>query len=585
MESTSDLAKRWLDLDKDSSTRREIQDLVQANNVDELELRLRHRIAFGTAGLRASMKAGFAHMNSVTVIQASQGLAQYVLDQPQPHINGSTDNRPRVVIGFDARHNSENFARLTAAAFLAKGFSVLWFGQPTHTPMVPFCVNRYGAAAGVMVTASHNPKEDNGYKVYWSNGCQIISPHDLGIAKAIESEQAFLSWDTEAVDRSQLVKNVFGDAEGAYLESIQLLLSGSPDSSDSVDFVYTPMHGVGLQPAKRLAKIMQLEHNMRVVPSQAEPDPEFPTVPFPNPEEKGALNLAKAEAERRGCSLIIANDPDADRFTAAEKLPSGEWHQFTGNQMGILLASHVLEEYAGDKASVAMLASTVSSRMLASMAEAERFHFQETLTGFKWLGNIGQQLEQQGYTVLYAYEEAIGYMFPTVVWDKDGIVATGIFLSACRKWKKQGLTPWKRLQQLYETYGYFEDANTYLISPSPDTTNKVFNGIRALNNGSRPQTIGSRNIIRWRDLTLGYDSATKDNKPDLPVDASAQMITCELDDVVFTARGSGTEPKIKLYIEARGASSREAKERAEEALGALLSEWFKPEYGLKLAGT
>lgn len=585
MESTSDLAQRWLDLDKDETNRKEIQDLVAANDSNELENCLRHRIAFGTAGLRASMRAGFAHMNSVTVLQASQGLAQYILDQPEFHLQGPPDKIPTVVIGFDARHNSEKFARLTAAAFLAKGFGVLWFGKPTHTPLVPFSVDRYGAATGIMITASHNPKDDNGYKVYWSNGCQIIPPHDHGIAKAIEQQQSILTWDTSEIDRSTVVKNVLQDAIEAYFESIRLLIPKPANPDEAVDFVYTPMHGVGLHFMQRLVSIMGLEANMQLVPKQAEPHPEFPTVPFPNPEEKGALDLAKAEAESRGSSLILANDPDADRFAVAERIQSDGWHQFTGNQIGVLLASYVLEKHKGKKNKIAILASTVSSRILTTMARNGGFHCQETLTGFKWLGNVGQQLQQLGYTVLYAYEEAIGYMFPIVVWDKDGIAAAAVFLSACAEWERRGLTPWMRLQQLYETYGFFEDANTYLISPSPAITNEVFEDIRSINDGARPQSIGKRTILRWRDLTLGYDSATKDNKPDLPVDASAQMITCELDDIVFTARGSGTEPKIKLYIEARGESSSEAKARADAVLKDLLEEWFKPAYGLKLAGS
>lgn len=381
------------------------------------------------------------------------------------------------------------------------------------------------------------------------------------------------------------MKNVFQQIFPAYFESIQNLIPELPLNTKPPHFVYTPLHGVGLIFMKQVATILHLEDNMQIVLSQADPDPEFPAVPFPNPEEKGALDVAKAEAEQNGCSLIIANDPDADRFAVAERLQDGDWHQFTGNQMGVLLASYCLETCVSDKKKIAMLASTVSSRMLGSMAGKEGFHFQETLTGFKWLGNVGQQLEKQGYSTMYAYEEAIGYMFPSVVWDKDGIATATVFLIACIAWKKQGLTPWPKLQQLYERYGYFEDANTYLISPSPATTNKVFNDIRSLHNGSRPQKVGSRNILRWRDLTLGYDSSTADNKPDLPVDASAQMITCELEGVVFTARGSGTEPKIKLYIEAKGNTSNEARVKAEEVLGDLLKEWFKPEYGLRLAGT
>ena len=583
MESTEELAHRWLQLDQDQSTIEEIKGLLEANDHVELESRLRTRIAFGTAGLRSSMKAGFAHMNSLTVLQASQGLAQYIRDQH--HLTENADGPQSIVVGYDARHNSEKFARLAATAFLAKGFRVLWFGQLVHTPMVPFAVRYHGASAGVMVTASHNPKNDNGYKVYWSNGCQIIPPHDIGIAAAIEKVQSILSWDTTLVDTSPRIRRIFLETEEAYFKSICGCVSDAPNVEKAPLFMYTALHGVGLPFMRQVAKVIPgYSWSMREVATQAKPDPEFPTVPFPNPEEKGALDLAKIEAKRTGCTFILANDPDADRFAVAERLENGEWHQFTGNQVGVLLASHVLETYPGDKTKLAMLASTVSSRMLAVMADKEGFHFQETLTGFKWLGNVAQDLQRKGYDTVYAYEEALGYMFSSVVWDKDGIVTAAVFLKACLEWSRQGLTPWTKLQELYVKHGYFEDANTYLISPSPAITNVVFEKVRGMNNGHCPERVGKRNIRRWRDLTIGYDSGTTDNRPDLPVDASAQMITCELDGVVFTARGSGTEPKIKLYIEGKADTSQEAKNSAKEVLQDLLTEWFPLEYGLKLAG-
>ncbi|KXS94290.1 hypothetical protein AC578_6791 [Pseudocercospora eumusae] len=582
MASIESLAQQWLSQDKDENTKLEIEQLLRDSNHVELELRLRKRIAFGTAGLRASMKAGFAFMNSLTVLQASQGLADYILAQTT---SGSHES-PSIVVGYDARYNSDKFARLAAAIFLEKGFTVLWFAQLVHTPMVPFAVTHYGAAAGVMVTASHNPKNDNGYKVYWSNGSQIIPPHDIGIAAAIDQVQEIATWDASLVDSHKSVRNVFSDAAKSYLDHVRELVWPLPTVEQAMPFTYTPMHGVGLKFMKQIAYMLWFTTSMREVAAQAQPDPEFPTVPFPNPEEKGALDLAIQESSRNHTDIILANDPDADRFSVAQRLSRGQYHQFTGNQIGILFASHVYETYTGDKSKLAMLASTVSSRMLASMAAKEGFHFQDTLTGFKWLGNVAQDLKKHGYEPAFAFEEAIGFMFPSVVWDKDGIAAAAVFLTAWQRWKKQGLTPHQKLQQLYEAYGYFEDANTYLISPSPDTTNKVFNDVRISNAGGRPEKLGKRTISRWRDLTLGYDSGTADHKPVLPVDATAQMITCELDNVVFTVRGSGTEPKIKLYIEAKSDSSQAAKAEAQEVLQDLLSEWFKPDaYGLRLAGS
>ncbi|PVI07423.1 phosphoglucomutase-2 [Periconia macrospinosa] len=577
------LAQEWLRLDKDEATVDEIYRLLSQGNHDELEKRLRNRIAFGTAGLRGPMQAGFACMNSLTVIQASQGLAAYLLKTEE------NAKRRGVVIGRDARHNSERFAKLTAAAFVAKGIKVWWYDIPTHTPLVPFGVRELDAVAGIMITASHNPARDNGYKVYWSNGCQIIPPHDTGIAHAILENLEPVSWDTSVVDRpSLLVEGTLGLVQDKYHKAILTAVQpeGDRESFDSdLRFVYTPMHGVGLPAMETCVQDLGISSQMIVVNAQAKPDPDFPTVKFPNPEEKGALDLAMSTADSASIKLILASDPDADRLAAAEKV-SDAWHIFTGNELGILIGSYLFERYPQSKPreKLAMLASTVSSRMLHALAQKEGFHFTETLTGFKWLGNVARDLEKQGYDVVYAYEEALGYMIPQTVHDKDSISAAAVFLTAVSHWKRQGLTPYAKLQKVYEHIGYFEDANTYLISPSPATTTAVFTEIRGLGQ-PHPTRIGTREIVRWRDLTVGYDSKSKDHVPDLPVDASAQMITCELDDGArFTVRGSGTEPKIKLYIECSGKSSEEARNGANEIQADLLKEWFKPEQnGLVLA--
>ncbi|KAF1945707.1 hypothetical protein EJ02DRAFT_451417 [Clathrospora elynae] len=578
-----ELASEWLELDQDKSTSDDIYKLLVNGDTDELEKRLRTRIAFGTAGLRGPMQAGFSCMNSLTVIQASQGLAAYLLKTEH------NVKRRGVVIGRDARHNSEKFAKLTAAAFVAKGIKVWWYETPSHTPLVPFGVRELGAVAGIMITASHNPAKDNGYKVYWSNGCQIIPPHDSGIAKSILENLKPVTWDTSVVDTTSLLVEGSCDlVRDQYHRAI--LYAAQPEHSTvkmdpKLRFVYTPMHGVGLPAMRKCMETLGIASQMTVVEAQAEPDPDFPTVKFPNPEEKGALDLAIETAERSSIRLILASDPDADRLAAAEKV-GDRWHIFTGNQLGVLIGSYLFERYPSSKPrdKLAMLASTVSSRMLATLAKKEGFHFTETLTGFKWLGNVARQLDSEGYDVVYAFEEALGYMIPQTVHDKDSISAAAVFLTAASHWSTQGLTPYTKLQKLYEYLGYFEDANTYLVSPSPSVTTSVFTAIRALGN-PYPTTVGSRKIVRWRDLTLGYDSKSKDHKPDLPVDVTSQMITCELDDgAVFTVRGSGTEPKIKLYIECQGKSSEEAKKGANGILDDLLREWFKPEENrLKLA--
>ena len=500
------------------------------------------------------MEAGFSRMNSVTVIQTSQGLAHYLLDT----IPGAA--QAGIVVGYDARHNSRRFAELAAAAFVAKGIKVWWYEDLVHTPMVPFAVTQKHAAGGVMITASHNPAQDNGYKVYGNNGCQINSPADVMIAASILENLEPVTWDATIVrDNKLLVNHILIPVMKAYFSSVVDLVG---DSMTAITrFVYTPMHGVGLRyMTEALQQVVvtkthareesvvgkkDLDNNvsdiMTVVQEQAMPDPDFPTVRFPNPEEEGALDRAITMAESRGIRLILANDPDADRFAVAEKVDD-LWHQFTGDQVGVLLGYYVFQAEARNE-KCTMLTSTVSSQMLAHIAEHEGFSVEECLTGFKWLGNRAKQL---GSEACFGYEEALGYMIPKVVHDKDGVTAAILFLMACCKWG----SPWQMLQSLYKKYGYFVTMNTYWRSPDVTTTTSIFQKIRNFTS-PHPEDVGGRKVVRWRDLTTGYDSATKGNVPTLPSSRTTQMITCWLSGSVldeglrFTIRASGTEPKIK----------------------------------------
>lgn len=482
------------------------------------------------------MGAGFARLNGLTIIQTSQGLAEYLLSSfPDTSTAG-------IIIGYDARHNSRKFAQLAASVFESKGITIWLYEDLVHTPLVPYAVKQKGAAAGVMVTASHNPAQDNGYKVYGSNGCQINSPHDALIAASILRNLEPKVWK---LDGGPFRKPI--SADHGYYDSIlqQLRFDGRVTSGHSVSFVYTPMHGVGLPHMTTMIRKTGLDGTMKVVDLQAEPDPDFSTVMFPNPEEDGALDLAKQTADELGISLVLANDPDADRFAAAEKV-KGVWHQFSGDQMGILLAHRIFTQLSPLGENDIMLTTAVSSQMLSSMAQAEGFTVQETLTGFKWLGSVAQDLGSKGKRVHFAYEEALGYMFPEVVHDKDGIAAAMVFLWACRAWG----SPWAKLQELYQKYGYFVTRNTYWRSPSVQQTQTVFRRLRDREQPF-PSRICQRRVKRWRDLTTGYDSAKEDKVPDLPVSASSQMITAWLegsttdDGIRFTVRASGTEPKIK----------------------------------------
>lgn len=529
------LAHQWLRLDRDEETRGEIKQLLDHQNFVELEALLRTRLTFGTAGLRARMGAGFARLNSLTIIQTSQGLAEHLLKEGKSSAG--------IVIGYDARHNSKKFAELASAAFIANGIPVWWYEDLVATPLVPFAVKELSAAAGIMVTASHNPAQDNGYKVYASNGCQINTPADQEIAAAILNNLEPITWDVTLQAHQR--KNILDSMKTKYFQKLEQY--AGKNNEKYPNFVYTPMHGVGLAYMKAAVGIRDC---MLVVSEQANPDPNFPTVQYPNPEEDGALTLAKATADRAGVRLIIANDPDADRFAAAEKIET-RWRQFTGDQVGVLYAQFLLESgkmKSGDWA----LTTAVSSQMLSVMAR-DAFEVDETLTGFKWLGNTALRLENRGEKVQFGYEEALGYMFPEIVHDKDGIAAAVIFLHACAAWG----SPWAKIQQLYQRFGYFESMNTYWKSPDVSITATNFDRIRALGK-PYPIKLANRKVLRWRDLTEGYDSGSVDHLPILPASRSSQMITCWLEGthpaegmqegdggVRFTVRASGTEPKIK----------------------------------------
>ncbi|ODV92184.1 hypothetical protein CANCADRAFT_30426 [Tortispora caseinolytica NRRL Y-17796] len=572
-----DLADQWLEWDQNPQTRRVIEKLKKEKNVKELENRLSTRLEFGTAGLRGKMDGGSCYMNELTVIQASQGLAVYL----RSAVENALDRG--IVIGHDHRHNSIDFAQVTAAVFLHFGFKVYYYEKLVHTPMVPFGVKHLNAAAGVMITASHNPAQDNGYKVYWENASQIIPPHDSNIAKCITENLKPLTWDKGAADIMGI--KCYDSMFQEYMQEVATRLPIMHPTAP-IDVVYTAMHGVGSIPFKAALKHSAVEATVNHVLAQDSPDPDFPTVSFPNPEEHGALDLSIQLADSlTNVDIILANDPDADRCAVAAK-KNGKFIQLSGNQLGVLFAVFILECYrldGRDSKTLAMLNSTVSSQMLQAIAQTEGFRYEDTLTGFKWLGNRAQALEREGYLVPFAYEEAIGYMFP-LVHDKDGITACIVAMRMAAYYKTQGIGLFEKLEQLYKKYGYFVSINSYFRVPTPSLTAEVFNYIRG-RKSPFPDKLGRFLITSWRDLTIGYDSMTVDHVPLLPVSKSSEMITFQLDNglVKVTMRGSGTEPKLKVYVEAKSDSISEATDICKSVWESIEREWIRGDItGLQL---
>eukprot|EP00877_Chromochloris_zofingiensis_P010050 jgi/Chrzof1/5299/Cz15g21100.t1_GPM2[v5.2] len=550
------------------------------------------------------MGPGFNRMNDVTVQQTSQGLCRY-LQQNSPKALNSNG----IVIGYDARHRSKHFAQLAARVFMSQGIKVHLFGQPVPTPFVAAGTLQLSAAGGIMITASHNSKEYNGYKVYYSNGCQIIPPHDSGIAAAIE--QNLPLWGLPTFDEFGGGLNPMGGRGLLYDPLVEVswnyfnvltehLCFRGAANQDSAPVVYTPLHGVGLRAVQHAFQSFQLPPPI-LVSEQASPDPDFPTVSFPNPEEKGTLDLAIETARAAGAKLILANDPDADRLSAAEAVAvpgvSNDsnsyieidqpvmYHQFSGNDIGLLLADWVWTNFKQrhpevSPGQVAMLASTVSSKALAAMATAEGFHFEETLTGFKWLGNRAEQLEAEGYTVLFAFEEAIGYMFYQLHKDKDGVSAAAVFAEMAAQLAAQGSSIAEHLEQLYQRYGQFIYRAGYYVSDPPSKSQGVFAGLRQ--GGNYPQEVGGIQVTGVRDLGTGVDTTQPDQQPTLPWTAGDLMVTFYLaQGGTLTLRASATEPKLKYYLEVVGTDKEAAQQLAETLEAAVGEQLVQPDrYGL-----
>ncbi len=474
-----------------------------------------------------------------------QGLCKYIEE-----CEGTYDYS--VVVGFDARHNSARFALRTATTFLLNGARVYLFGKFCPTPFVAYAVQKFKCAAGIMVTASHNPKQDNGYKVYWSNGAQIIPPHDKGIAASIEKnlEPWDNVWDESVVNDHPRCQDPMAEVMSDYFQDMKRqsrhysadggLMKAQPQ--DPI-LTYSAMHGVGYEFCKKAFEAFGLKPFVPT-PRQVEPDPEFPTVEYPNPEEgKGALKLAMETAESVSSRHILANDPDADRLAVAEKQTDGEWKIFTGNELGALFGWWAIDKYkatyGGSLDNTWMASSTVSSMILKSMAEKEGFSFEDTLTGFKWMGNMACKAEGEGKTVLFAFEEAIGFMFGSAVVDKDGVSASAVCGELISHLATKNLTLADQLDNIYNLYGYHCTCNSYYFCYESQVVEKIFSELRK--DGKYPSSVGDVRVIGVRDLTMGYDSRQPDKKALLPVQSS-QMITFYFsNDSTVTLRTSGTE--------------------------------------------
>ena len=532
--------QRWVAADPDPETQAELEGLLAAGDLAGLRDRFGERLEFGTAGIRGAMGGGPGRINRALVRQVSAGLGRYLLAQ------GEAVWSRGVVIGFDGRHNSRLFAEDTARVLLGLGIPVRCFDEVVPTPVLAHAVTFHRAAAGVMVTASHNPPEDNGYKVYWGDGAQIVPPHDGGISAEIDAVEG--PWNVVVPDEDAVtVQPVLPDAWADYLARI---LAWRVLPHTGARAVYTARHGVGWESLRRV--VAATGHvPLLAVPEQRDPDGGFPTVRFPNPEEPGAMDLAVALAVREGADLVIAHDPDADRLAVA--LPDGDggggWSRLTGNEVGLLLADTLLTHWKSpDPARRRMVATTiVSTSLLGRVAAVHGVDLVETLTGFKWIASAAIRYPGD---FLVGFEEALGYSVGDVVRDKDGVSAALQILDLASWCKAQGRTLRQHLADLYRRYGYAASAQVSVKMPGSDGAAEIQATMARLR-AAPPKTLGGLAVLRIRDIDQGEarDLTTGAVTPiDLPRSIVLAFDLAEGCRVL--ARPSGTEPKIKFYFEA-----------------------------------
>ncbi|XP_062329349.1 glucose 1,6-bisphosphate synthase [Osmerus eperlanus] len=582
----------WKTWDKNPQTREQVEALLQSGDKEELRRRMCSRMTFGTAGLRAAMGAGFARINDLTIIQSTQGIYKYLSE------TFSDLSSRGIVVGYDTRAQeasgctSERLAKLTASVMLCKEIPVYLFSTYVPTPFVPYAVMRLGAAAGVMVTASHNRKEDNGYKVYWHNGAQISSPHDKEILRCIEesAEPWSESWNETLADSSPLRSDPLPEICKSYMEELDsICFHRELNIKSPLKFVHSSFHGVGHRYVQQAFQAFGFPPPIPV-PEQMDPDPNFTTVQCPNPEEgESVLELSLRLAERESAKIVMATDPDADRLAVAEQSDGSGWKVYTGNELAALLGWWMLFNWKeshpdpADTERVYMLATTVSSKILKAFARLEGFHFEETLPGFKWIGKRIHELSKTGKEVIFAFEESIGFLCGSVVPDKDGVSAAVVVAEMATYLYNKNLTLHQQLDNIYEIYGYHISKTSYVICNDPPMVTRIFGRIRNFEGaGTYPKSCGGCSITHVRDVTTGYDSSQPDKLSVLPVTKSSQMVTFTLQNgIVATLRTSGTEPKIKYYTEFCASPGKSdissLEEELERVTHTLVEEFLEPE--------
>ena len=552
----------------DKETKNELESIC--NNENEIKDRFYKELEFGTAGLRGVIGAGTNRMNKYTVGRATQGLANF--------INKMKISNPSVVISFDSRHMSKEFSEITALVLNANGIRVNLFDNLRPVPELSFAVRYLKATAGIMITASHNPPEYNGYKVYWSDGAQIIPPVDKGIIDEVLSIEDFSLIKTMDKDEaiSQGLLNYIGsEVDDAFINALKSSCL-NPEiikkEANNVKIVYTPLHGAGNIPVQRILKELGFK-NVYVVPEQEKPDGNFPTVSYPNPEDPKAFELALKLAKKVDADVVLATDPDSDRLGVFSKISNGEYVSYTGNMSALLICEYELSQKR-DKGILpnngAIVTTIVSSELTKAIAQYYGARVFETLTGFKWIGEKIREFEEKdSYKYLFGFEESYGCLIAPHARDKDGISAVMALCEATAYYKSKGLSLWDQMIKIYEKYGYYKEGQISIVLKGADGAAEIKNKMSKMR-ANPPKELAELDVLEVRDYQehIVKKSNGEIFKTDLP---TSNVLYYELSNNSWCCvRPSGTEPKIKFYMGVKGSNMQDAENQL-----AVLSEAMK----------
>ena len=559
-----EMYQSWLDNPYfDEDTKAELKSI--AGDDKEIEDRFYTELEFGTAGLRGVIGAGMNRMNIYTVRKATQGLANYIKKVGK--------EAQGVAIAFDSRRMSPEFADEAALCLAANGIKAYVFESLRPTPELSYAVRKLGCTAGINITASHNPPEYNGYKVYWEDGAQITPPHDKGImdeVKAVTDFATVKTMEKEETKKAGLYEVIGAAIDDAYIAELKKLVvhqDAIDQVKDTLKIVYTPLHGTGNIPVRRVLKELGFQ-NVYVVPEQEKPDGEFPTVSYPNPEAEEAFVLGLAMAKKLDADLVLATDPDADRLGVYVKdSKTGEYHSLTGNMSGCLIGDYVIgqrKEREGLPKDGAFIKSIVSTNMADAIAKYYGIQLVEVLTGFKFIGQKMLEFETKGTgTYLFGMEESYGCLTGTYARDKDAVVASMTLCEAAAYYKTQGKTLWDAMIDMYEKYGYYKDDVKAITLKGIEGLEKIQTILETLR-ADAPKEIGGYKVLKVRDYKKDTITDLADGKVTSTGLPASNVLYYELeDDAWVCVRPSGTEPKVKFYYGIKGTSLEEADAKSE----------------------